>query len=1113
MNFKTVLYLYICDSQPENQIFMNSKLSLCYLSVLFFISSLSAQKIHTTYLWHMDQPDYWAEKSVDKPDSKQYVEESQRLKSNGGNMYPGSTVPHPTNDLQSIFNLADRINAYQFTPRDAVNAIKDISNAGAQLSISGGLMENIQSLGLKNQWGYSSGWMNPYKEANALKTSGGFPRLDIVCFTNDHALSPLVSDRTLVKQIKAHQYVANKYYGYTSKGYWPAECAFSERIIKSLVDCGIQWSVVANSHLARTLSDYVHPYNITGNIEAPNKADIVTATGNNWFTGTIDGRGSLLAAPYCYQAHKAQYVDPSTGTAYKIDVIPMCNYISYLDGFGTHGTGDISTNIEPYSSTTQPSIVLMAHDGDNAWGGGSSYYNESVTGFSHAAASAGYEPTTIQQFLSNHPVPATDIVHVEDGAWVNAASDWGHPQFINWLWPLYDATTYRFNPDGWTEDARNWAVITATENYVTMAEDLEGGNLRTDKIADGGTSATNAEKAWHFYFGGLNSGFMYYGKAEDMEVKASMTGNIAITYAQNVINAHPGVDNTPPSVFIPQRFPYNPGSIGFGPTTGYKKVNYSSDFHVWTYAYDVSGLTSVTLKYRTDLNGVNSMDNTQNETYAGGADVTSWQDIAMTRKPMAADPTNDPELNFFILPQAKADLCYAEIKNLKDTLVDYYVEAVDTKGNIFRSPIQHVYVSNGTGDNGGTTGNVTWIPTTSPTSAQTITIACKNATAASFLHWGVNNWTTANAAYQPAGTVTSTGGAVETPFTLVNGVWQVTLGPFNNPAQVVSTINFVINLGSGNWDNNGGSNYLITVTPVATNNPLGQNISKTLTASQVYTFTSVDFGFSSPVSNTFKGIKVLSVPTYGSLVANNTPVIINQLITDVTQLSYTAGTATGSFTYRILDSADFLSDAIYTATFTVGTVAPTGITVSFKKPTDWGTTAVSVYAWTGASTAIAGSWPGTAMTDIGNGWYSYTFASSITTVNVIFSKAGSPQTVDITGVTQSACYQQNGMNGNKLNVSLTNCPITTVENPQILLKALVYPQPATNHFVVELPNIAEQAKFDISIHDLNGNEVRRESFIGNTVVLDRGNLKAGLYVVHIKGEKSEFEFSAKLGLK
>ena len=117
--------------------------------------------------------------------------------------------------------------------------------------------------------------------------------------------------------------------------------------------------------------------------------------------------------------------------------------------------------------------------------GGSSYYNEAVTSFTHAAANAGYKPTTIQEFLKDNPVPANDIAHIEDGAWVNAENDWGHPQFINWLWPLYSKADYRFNPEGWTEDARNWAVITATENYVTMAEDLEGGHLRIDKIAEG----------------------------------------------------------------------------------------------------------------------------------------------------------------------------------------------------------------------------------------------------------------------------------------------------------------------------------------------------------------------------------------------------------------------------------------------------------------------------------------------------------------------------------------------------------------------------------------------------------------------------------------------------
>ncbi|MEI8086192.1 MAG: starch-binding protein, partial [Paludibacter sp.] len=486
--------------------------------------------------------------------------------------------------------------------------------------------------------------------------------------------------------------------------------------------------------------------------------------------------------------------------------------------------------------------------------------------------------------------------------------------------------------------------------------------------------------------------------------------------------------------------------------------------------------------------------------------------IAMTRRPMAADPTTDPELNFFILPQAKADLCYAEIVGLKDTLVDYYVEAIDAKGNTFRSPIQHVYVGKGDGTTGGTTGDVTWLPL-APTATNTITITCKNATAASKLHWGVNAWTTANAAYQPAGTVASTGGAVETPFTLVNGAWQVVLGPFNNPAQAVTKINFVINHGSS-WDNNGGSDYLINITPVLTDNPLGQNINKTLAANESYTFSSADFGFSSTKANTFKGIKIVSLPASGSLKAKATAVNIDQIVTDVTQLAFNAASTTASFTYKIVDSADLLSDATYTATFTVGTITPpTGITVSFKKPTDWGTAAVNLWAWTGTNTNLFASWPGVAMTDKGNGFYSYTFASSVTNVNLIFSKNGSPQTVDISGVTQSTCYQQSGLSGSKLTVSAVDCATSGIVETPSLLKALVFPQPATDRFMVQLPNIADQGKYSLSIYDLNGKELRKETFSGNRILLERENLKSGLYILHIIADNSGIIFSSKLSLR
>ena len=48
----------------------------------------------------------------------------------------------------------------------------------------------------------------------------------------------------------------------------------------------------------------------------------------------------------------------------------------------------------------------------------------------------GYVATTIQQYLSDHPVDENDMVHVEDGGWVNPDGDFGSPQSLKWNYPL-----------------------------------------------------------------------------------------------------------------------------------------------------------------------------------------------------------------------------------------------------------------------------------------------------------------------------------------------------------------------------------------------------------------------------------------------------------------------------------------------------------------------------------------------------------------------------------------------------------------------------------------------------------------------------------------------------
>jgi hypothetical protein len=664
------------------------------LIIIIFTSLFPTQaQVHTSYLWHLHQPTYWGDVSKINPNRYQIVKESQDLKLSGANN-DSNGLAHPTNNLQEIFGSGDRVAAYQFAPKNAINSIRDLPESGAQITYGGSLLENINSLAQANQWGYSNTWIQNIKDAKAWKTSGNFPRMEMVSFTMHHALSPLLSDEALTKEIKAHQYYSKQLFGtHDSKGYWPAECAFSERIIKTLTECGIEWSVIANSHLARTLNNYPIKAGSGGSMcDYPNKADRIDTNGTNWFSAQKDARGGQFAVPYCYLPYKSKYIDPETAQEYKITVVPMADYESYEDGYSAIGTNLIAPIAAQAPTCIRPPLVLFAHDGDNAWGGGSSYYNESVTGFSHTAASASYVPTTIPQYLLDHPVSDNDVVHVEDGGWVNADGDFGHPQFTNWLWPFYNSN-YKFNPTGWTEDMMNQAITTAGENHAIMAEQLEGNNLRMSEIVSPTAAISPAEKAWHFLMAGYDSGNAYYGLAEDLEIKTTLAVNRCVQFAKPTLEAHPGVDSTKPSVFIPQRWPYNPGEKGYGAPYGYKEFLNSADFTVYTFAYDVNGVQKSELKYRIDADGKNNQNSSHNETYVGGVEVGTWVTLTMAERILPkGNITSNTQADLYMLPTVIANQYYAEIAGISEKLLDYYVEVSDNKGNVTKSKIQHVWV-------------------------------------------------------------------------------------------------------------------------------------------------------------------------------------------------------------------------------------------------------------------------------------------------------------------------------------------------------------------------------------------------------------------------------------
>jgi hypothetical protein len=764
-------------------------------------AAAAQEKLHFTYLWHLEQPIYWPERQVSGTDRYQRAWETIQLRDSG--------AAHPQDDLRGIFGLDDRKAIYQYRVKDCISAISGAPEAGAQITYSGGLIENISSLGNANQLGYGPGWFNDFRTARSWYTgaaSNNKPRLDIVLFSFHHALLPLLDDAAVRKEIQAYKRIYADAWGTgvaASRGFFPSEMAFSMRLIPALAAEGVNWTFVSSEKVSRACSDFPVVYGSGGiNCDPPNLADQLNGAAGTYYRQTISrGCSPAEAVPLAYTPHRARYIDPSTGASSEVIVVPCSQHMGWKDGYAPIGLGDFNA-VDAMARPTRPMLAVLAHDGDNAWGGGFSYYLEATPNLVSSGRAAGYVPTVVEKYLADHPVPATDYVHVEQGAWVNADGDFGSPQFLNWNWPLLNASGGIDIANGWHEDERNWAVITANTNRVVTAEQINadaGGSVNISKVVYPDASTTNVERAWHYFLGGLNSGFMYYGTSLDMEVKPTVSGNRAMIYADAVIG-NGAADRTPPTIWTPQRHPWNPGSTNFGPQYGYRQSQSDGDFQVWTFAYDVSGVQSATLKYRIDADGVNSATDSANETYAGGAGVGAWQSIAMTSRAFpAGNVYGNPGLDFYVLPQYIATQYTAQVTGIRSKLVDYYIEAVDAKGNVSRSPIDHVYVGAGSTGGGTTPGAAVTLSPTTPTACQSVTVTydpagrvLAGATSVK-VHHGFNNWTN----------VTSPDPAM----TLANGKWTITLPV----ASTATQLDLVFNNGASTWDNNGGADWHFTV--------------------------------------------------------------------------------------------------------------------------------------------------------------------------------------------------------------------------------------------------------------------------------------------------------------
>jgi hypothetical protein len=736
---------------------------LFFFSALISSGGLAQNPIHVTYLWHMHQPIY----------------------------YPYETVTETDNNNRFNFSVRgvhdSRTGAYGEWPKNAVQQGTDLPHAGVQVSFSGSLMENMTGL-------YGNGWRDHYRWGrNGLRTTRNNPRLDLVGIAYHHSLMPLTTKEAMRMQVRLHKEAYKDVWnsgGSYSKGFWPPECAFDVNMIPALVDEGIEWVIVDNGHFDRACQGF--PWSPASSIR-PNKADQLNpdpaTLGSQWVQLNNIWAPTKVSAPWGYQPRYVQYVDPNSSPSNpivrRIIAVPAGRYEGNENARGGYGAFKPENvwgqHVSVNTNAQRPMLILCHSDGDNFGMLNADAYNGQHGSFLQMTrTNPNFRHTSVQDYLELYPVPTNEVIHVEPGTWIGI--DGGTPFYDKWR---------ENNPrDGEHPDLWSWSVLIAAANRVIHADNLEN-NYSMNDVRWGIGSDT--AKAWRYYLQAETSCHWYwdFDRANPWDGNATRGANLAIAEANKVINRHSGIDRVGPTIWPPQRDIWNPGDKHYNEAT-----NQPSNFNVYTFVDDVSGLQNVRLYWRTDNDGQNPIMEYDNELYAHNPSKNSaWNVVTMTgdwyppmKGPLVPEPTN------------RAMRYQGAINGQTNVLIDYFVEATDNKGNVSRSDLDQVWVgtasTGGGGGGGGTSGPVTVSPAP-PVAGQPVTVTYSGSLASGAavnIHHGFNgsNWTTV-----PGVAMTKSGSN-----------WIYTY----NVATNATTIAVCFNNGSGTWDANGGSNWNFSVT-------------------------------------------------------------------------------------------------------------------------------------------------------------------------------------------------------------------------------------------------------------------------------------------------------------
>ncbi len=654
-----------------------------------------AGTIPAAHVYHNHMPNFWPFYAVDvmakynatatgSPIRYTYDGEVINLKNNPPQGYSyylpaalgGTIMPH--DDLVSYYTPDAKTGAYQYWPMQVANELQSYSGAKGQIHVtmSGAVINNVQSLNtLQNVPGYTNpnwgqSWANTF---STLKTTNNFPTLDTIHFTGHHSMGPLVGPDYFLKELIFQNatlaqpyFLGNKFV--SSKGYFPTELGFSERLIPTLAKLGVQWSVLGNNHFSRTLKDYPYAtYDATGDtiVSPPNRADLQNTSGTgSWVAAGMAHEQKVIVNkfPFASTPHWVRYVDPATGAVSKIAGVPVSQNGSWLEDWEGSTTVD---EIAPYTSLEPRQFFVVAHDGDNS-GGRAGALSTWQAGYNTTCTGNGY-CLGIDEYLKATPIPSTDVQHVQDGSWVDTRDSSSDPTWYHWHLPfliwngqfadfnrvnglnfapktnlkgVQEGATVSFEY-GWHYLERNFALLQAALNYAKTAEQIwldahpaywqpsttldnqitvPGNQLnpwmmsypvKGNPAADYAGGANPAELAWYFMLPAMDSGFGYYDENKDDSVKPTLAFNNSLAFSKPYVQANLSNDRTGPSAWWTQRYPYNPGSVNASKAEGWTVQHYSNDFGLYTYAYDVSGIASAKAMVRVHAsNNIDASDDT-----------------------------------------------------------------------------------------------------------------------------------------------------------------------------------------------------------------------------------------------------------------------------------------------------------------------------------------------------------------------------------------------------------------------------------------------------------------------------------------------------------------------